>query len=445
MKKAHIVIIGGSAAGVTAAITCRRHYPDKEVLLIRKEREALIPCGIPYIFGTLGSIEKNLLPDAVVKGSGAEILIDEVVDVKRDEKIVITAGGERIAYDKLIISTGSVPGIPPIPGIDMDNIFPIEKNAESLKKVMERLKGASNLVIVGGGFIGMEFADECRKSFKAKITVVEMLPHPLMLNFDEELCIAAEEIEKKMGVDIMAPERVESFIGNGKVKGVRLASGKEIEADMALIATGYVPNTKLAEKIGLEIGPTKAIKVDRYMRTNDENIFACGDCAEKFSFFDGKPSNLRLASIAAMEARIASANLFGPRRMNEGVIGVFSTILSGTVFALAGLSEKEAKAKGYEITVGKWEGVNRHPGSMPEAENLKLKLIFEKGTGVILGGELMGAKSGGEIINIIGAAISKRMTAEEIARSQMGTHPALTASPIAYPIPNAAEMACIGP
>ena len=92
MKKAHIVIIGGSAAGVTAAITCRRHYPDKEVLLIRKEREALIPCGIPYIFGTLGSIEKNLLPDAVVKGSGAEILIDEVVDVKRDEKIVITAG-----------------------------------------------------------------------------------------------------------------------------------------------------------------------------------------------------------------------------------------------------------------------------------------------------------------------------------------------------------------
>jgi pyruvate/2-oxoglutarate dehydrogenase complex dihydrolipoamide dehydrogenase (E3) component len=194
--------------------------------------------------------------------------------------------------------------------------------------------------------------------------------------------------------------------------------------------------------MGLEIGTaTKGIQVNRYMQTSDDHIFACGDCAEKVSFFDGKPSGLKLASISTMEARIAGANLFSVRRVNMGVIGVFSTTVGNIAFASAGYTEKQAKEKGYSISVGTSESVNRHPGCMPGAANLKVKLIFEAGSRILLGGEVTGAFSGGELINTISACIHQRMTADDIATFQTGTHPALTASPIAYQLVNAAEIA----
>ena len=441
MKKADVIVIGGSAAGITAAITCRRHYPEKSILLIRKEKQVLIPCGIPYIFGTLGSPDKNLVPDTVLEKNGIELVIEEVTDIGRIDRFVTTAKGEKIGYEKLVLATGSIPIIPPIPGVDMKNIFVVRKDVSYLQQILEQLNRSSNLVIVGGGFIGAEFADECRKNRHIKITIVEMLSHCLMLTFDEDLCAVAEGIEKGYGINILEPEKVESFLGDSTVKGVKLASGREIEADTVILGIGCAANTKLAEKAGLELGPTKGIQVNRYMHTSDGNIFACGDCTEKVSFFDGKPSGLKLASTATREARIVGANLFGTRRINEGVIGVFSTVLGDTAFALAGLSEREARQKGYNVVVGESEGPNRHPGGMPEMANLKVKLVFERGTGIILGGQVMGAKCSGELINAISACIHEKMTIDNIATFPMGTHPALTASPVAYQLTNAAEMA----
>ncbi|MGE5593256.1 MAG: hypothetical protein ACM3X3_06200 [Betaproteobacteria bacterium] len=142
-----------------------------------------------------------------------------------------------------------------------------------------------------------------------------------------------------------------------------------------------------------------------------------------------------------MEARIAGANVFGTRRMNMGVIGVFSTKLGNTAFAAAGLTETTAKKMGYNVVVGQDEAVNRHPGGMPGAANLKVKLVFERGTGILLGGQVSGAESGGELINAISACIHQKMTFDDLATFQTGTHPALTASPIAYQLVNAAENA----
>ena len=210
---------------------------------------------------------------------------------------------------------------------------------------------------------------------------------------------------------------------------------------MVILGIGAVSNIGLAQEIGLEIGPARGIMVNRYMQTSDPNIFACGDCTEKVSFFDGKPSTLKLASIATMEARIAGANLFASSRLNMGVIGVFSTTLGDSAFAAAGLTERQAQKQGYNIIVGESEAINRHPGGMPGAENLKVKLVFEAGTQIILGGQICGAKSGGELINAISAFVHQRMTANDIATFQLGTHPALTASPIAYQLVNAAEIA----
>jgi len=442
VRQADVVVVGGSAAGVPAAVTARRHYPDRSVLLVRKESQAVIPCGIPYVFGVLGAPEKNLIPDSTLLDAGVELLVDEVADVRPDSRVVVTAGGEEVGYERLVLATGSLPVVPPIPGIDKGNIFAIRKDVSYLQRILEALDTASDLAIVGCGFIGVEIAEECRRRRPdLSVKIVEMLRHCLQLVYDEEFCVKAEAVLQEKGIELLLDERVEAFLGDGQVRGIRLSSGREIKADMVIVGIGAAANVELARKAGLELGPTRGIQVNRYMQTSDDHIFACGDCAEKVSFFDGKPSSLKLASIATMEARIAGANLFGPRRKNMGVIGVYSTILGDTAFAAAGLTEGEARRKDYRTVVGEWEAPNCHPGGMPGAKALRVKLVFEAGTLELLGGQVSGAKSGGELINAISACINQRMTADDIATFQTGTHPALTASPIAYQLVNAAEMA----
>jgi NADPH-dependent 2,4-dienoyl-CoA reductase/sulfur reductase-like enzyme len=442
MEPFDVVVVGGSAAGITAAITCHRHYPDKRIMLIRKETQVLIPCGIPYIFGTVDGPENDLIPDAVLDKNAIQFMVDEVTGLDRKARTVETASGETIGYDRLVLATGSLPIVPPIPGVDKDNVFAIKKEVSHLNTMCRAMDNASDLVIVGCGFIGVEIAEECRRRHNdVNIRIVEMLRHCLQLVYDEDFCVQAEQTLREEGVELLLDEKVDALTGDGRVSGVRLESGREVDADVVIMGIGASPNVKLAQEAGLEIGPGKGIEVDRYMQTSDSRIFACGDCADKVSFFDGKPSGLKLASIATMEARIAGANLFGPRRVNMGVIGVYSTLLGDTAFAAAGLTETSAREKGYRIVVGEAEAVNRHPGCMPGAESMKVKLIFEAGSRMLLGGQVSGAKSGGELINAISACIHQRMTADDIATFQTGTHPALTASPIAYQLVNAAEMA----
>jgi len=441
MKEYDVVVMGGSAAGLTAAITARRFYPEKKVLIIRREDKVLIPCGIPYIYGTVGSPEKNLIPDAVLEKNNIELLIGEARKIDRNGKIVETDRGDAIKYDKLIIATGSDPVVPPIKGAEKDNIYTVKKDDKYLASLLSEVDRSRDMIIIGGGFIGMEFADECKKNRDINISIVEMLPHCLMMVFDEDFCKQSEEMIMKRGVNVVTNERVEEITGNSRVEGVRLSSGKTIKADLLLIGIGVKANIGIARDSGIEVSDKGLIEVDRYMKTNDENIFACGDCCKKISFFNKKPVNLMLASIATYEARIAGANLYRINRSNEGAIGTYSTVIGDTALARSGMSISEARNNGYDIVVGKAEGPNCHPGCMPGSSNLKVSLIFEKGTGIIIGGQLIGAKSGGELINLISGCIYKKMTADDIATFQMGTHPALTASPIAYQISNAAEMA----
>jgi NADH oxidase (H2O2-forming) len=441
MENYDVVVIGGSAAGLTAAITARRHYPEKTILVIRKEEQVLIPCGIPYIFGTLGSCEMNLIPDAALEKNKCELLVDEATAIDRDRKVVVTAGGKEVGYQRLVLGTGSVPIVPPLPGADKDNIFAIKKDIHHLEDLQAALAKNKNLLIVGCGFIGVELAEECKKLGNLNIKIVEMLRHCLQLTYDKEFSVKAEQGLRNQDIEILTDEKVEAFLGNKAVQKVRLAGGKELDVDVVIMGIGARANTALATEAGLEIGPTRGIQVNRYMQTSDPEIFACGDCAEKVSFFDGKPSGLKLASIATMEARIAGANVFGPRRANMGVIGVYSTLIGDTAFCAAGLTEAGALEKGYNVVVGEAEAINRHPGGMAGGEMLKVKLIFEAGTRTLLGGQVSGAKSAGELINGISACIHQRMTADDIATFQTGTHPGLTASPIAYQLVNAAEVA----
>lgn len=438
MKKSDLVIVGGSAAGVEAAIIGSRQRQIDNLTVIRREQKVMVPCGIPYIFGTLGSTEKNILSDALL--GDAELIIDEVVSIDRQTRNIVTAGGNAVGYEKLILATGSQPAVPPIPGKELENVFTVRKDIEYLQSLQRALDDAETAVIIGGGFIGMEFADECRKR-GLNVTIVELLPHCLLLNCDEEFCIRAEEEVRKRGVRIICGNKVSAILGNHRVREVELENGERLTADVVILAIGVAPDTRLAQQAALEIGDFKGIKVDRYGKTGDPNIFAAGDCAEKYSFFTGKPVGLRLASIATHEARIASINLFEPRVENRGAIGVFSTRIGDIAIGVAGLTQRAAMEAGFDIVVGMAGAADKHPGGMPGAQQLQVKLVFDRMSRRLIGGEACGGISVGEVANITATAIGNEMTAYQLATLQIGTHPALTASPIAYQLIDAAERA----
>ncbi|MCK4552287.1 MAG: FAD-dependent oxidoreductase [Tenericutes bacterium] len=445
MKNYDIIVVGGSAAGIPAATTARKYYPNKSICIISDVEYIPIPCGIPYVFGTILDPMKNLIPvTKISEGNNLDLVISKVTEINRQKKYIRTDKGEDFGYDRLILATGSKPLVPPIKGIRLDNVFPVNKDAKYLQIIQEQLKKSKDIVVIGGGFIGAEMAEECKKNNKKlNVSIIEMQNHILKLVYDEEFCLLAEDALMKQDINLLFNEQVVEIKGNGKVSSVKLASGKEIKADLVILGIGAIPNTDLAVSAGLDLGPTKGIKVNKYQKTVDENIFACGDCTDKFSFFDGTPSQLKLASIATMEARIAGINLYKIRRYNRGVVGCFSTSLGNNAFAAAGITESVATLKCCDVVTGVAESVNRHPGGMPGAAKLRVKLIFEVASQKIIGGELYGAYSAGELINAISAFISKGMTAEEIVMFQAGTHPALTASPIAYQLVNAAEMALV--
>jgi pyruvate/2-oxoglutarate dehydrogenase complex dihydrolipoamide dehydrogenase (E3) component len=443
MIETDVLILGG-LSGITAGVSCRRHYPDKRIVLVRKEGTVLVPCGIPYIYGTVGGPQNNVVPDGLLEKNGIDLVKGEAVDVDLEKKIVTLETKEQIAFDKLVFATGSQPVVPPIPGVDKKNVFPVKKEFDYLQDVLDRMEGVKDLVIIGGGFIGVEFADECRKGRDVNVSVVEALPHCLQMALDDEYCGEAQEKLKESGVNLLCNSRVEAILGDEKVTGVQLADGKEIKADMVILGIGAKPNTALAENAGLELGFRKAIKVDRYMRSHaHSDVFACGDCAEKISFFTGRPVGTMLASIATSEARIAGANLFSPYLQNHGTISVFSTMINGRAFAAAGLTERQARDQGMNLVIGTAEATDTHPGGMPNSSMTKVKLIFAKETGVLLGGCISGGRPVGEMINVVSACILHEMTADDITRFQMGTHPALTSSPIMYPIVNAACRAAL--
>jgi NADH oxidase (H2O2-forming) len=436
-----VVIVGGSAAGITSAITARRYYPDSRIILIRKEENVLVPCGIPYIFGTLGSPEENLIPNDVLSKNDVELVVDEVTSINKSAKTVNTAKGKDFSYDRMVMATGSLPLVPPLPGVDLGNVFVAKKDLDYMKELSRVMEKAKDVVIIGGGFIGLEFADECKKRGDLNVTVVELLPHCLLVACDEDICVRVEKKLSERGINIMAGRKAKSIIGNGKVEYVELENGQKIKADLVIVGIGVIPNIELALNSGLEVDREKGLEVDDFMRTSDENIFAAGDCTEKNCYLSGKPRIMGLASIATTQARVAGANLFGVRRKMKCAVGIFSTCFGDLAVGSAGATEQSAQDMGIEIVTGKSSAPDKHPGSIPGTRELTVKLIFERDTGLLIGGQVCGGQSVGELINFIGAIIQHEMRADEVCTFQMGTHPMLTASPIAYQIANAAQIA----
>lgn len=445
MKNTDVLVIGGSAAGLSAALASKSHYPEKSVILIRKEEKVAIPCGIPYIFGTLEKPDQDVLPDAGLIKAGVEIIVNEVISLEGNQKTCQLKDGAEIAYNKLILATGSKPLIPGwLKGARLENVFTVPKNLEYLDAMNRKLEGMKDIVVVGAGFIGIEMSDELKKRGK-NVTLVEVLPHVLSLAFDPELAGEAEDILKERGINILTGHSVKEIIGKDRVEGVKIEYvdvTKMVKADAVILSVGYVPNIELAKNLDVTFNRDGFIKVDEYMRTDHPDVFAVGDCAEKRDFFTRRRSKAMLASIACAEARVAGMNLFKLSTLKTigGTIAIFSTALNGTGFGAAGLTETVARQEGFDIITGTFSGVDRHPGMLNNPHKQIVKLIAGRENGVILGGEVVGGSSTGELINIIGLIIQNKMNVNTLMTVQIGTHPMLTASPAAYPLIKAAEV-----
>ena len=442
-KKVDILVVGAGPAGMVSAITARRYYPDKNILVIKNVANGCIPCGIPYMFSSLKNPQDNILGIDSLTKNNIEVVIDEASKIIREKKRVETKKAGEYIYEKLILATGSSPVIPDIPGIDKKGVYPIYKDMDYLKNCVEEIKKVKSVLIIGGGFIGIEFADEISKIRGLNVYLAETLPRLLANSFDQDFSLLVEEKLKNKDVKIILNDRVIEISGKERVEGARFENGEDLKVDAVILGIGAAPSTRLATDAGLDLGKGKGIWVDEYMRTSDPDVFAVGDCAGKRDFYTRKDAAVMLASTATAEARVAGANLYQLKvvRENKGTIAIYSTYVDGLVLGSAGLTETSAKKEGFEIVVGNTEGADKHPKSLPGASKIKVKLIFSRQSGILMGGQVSGGISAGEVIYVIGMAIQKRVSLTELETLQMATHPYLTSAPTMYPVVLAAQDA----
>ena len=436
MREFDVVIIGGGPAGVQAAISARNTNPDKSITLIRKERVALIPCGIPYTMHSLDSVDEDIMPDTILQKNNIDIVHGEVEG--RDNKTLKLIDGSQIGFDKLVMATGSIPIKPAIPGIENDNIYVLSKDYEYLKKMREAVDTAQSIVIVGGGYVGVELADELAKK-SVKVTLIEKMPSLLPTSVDQEFGDIIQTELEKQGVKVITNVGVDGFSNSGKSIKVELENGDSHEVDHVIISIGFKPDIRLARKFGLEINEDYGIIVDEYMKTSDDDIFAAGDCVAKRSYLIGDFRRIMLASTAMSQGRLAGSNLFSINilKVFSGTLGSFATKVGNVAVGATGVSETRAKGIKLEYCVGVAESVDRHPANLPNASKMRIKLIFAKHSHILLGAQISGGDSVGECVNMLSVMIQKNMTDMEIDTLQIGTHPLLTPSPLAYGVINA--------
>ncbi|KYJ87645.1 FAD-dependent oxidoreductase [Sulfurovum riftiae] len=442
-----VLIIGGGPAGGVCAVTAKMNYPQKKIVVVREMEVQMVPCAIPYIFGpTLGSSEKDIASCAKAEEMGIETMISKVESVDVERKTAYTDTHE-IHFDKLVFATGSVPFVHATleSSLKLKGVFTVPKNKQLIDEAKAYIDKVDNVIVVGTGFIGIEMAMELKESGK-RVTVIGGSKHVLKGTFDPEIAMQAEEILLSHGITFIGEDRVTAVLddnGDNMVNAVQLKSGKEVAAQAVILATGYKPNTELAERAGLALGYYGGIRVDEYMRTVNTDIFAVGDCSARRGFITRTPSKVMLASTSAAEGRVAGSSLFRLKYIKgfSGTIAIFSTMVGQTAFSSAGITEEVADANDAEIVVGTFSGMNRHPATIPGAQKQFVKLVAMRHGGQIIGGQVVGGNETGEMINLIGLMIETNMTVYQVMSMQVATQPMLTAAPTNYPIVMAATMA----
>ena len=445
--KCDVLVIGGGPAGGVSAVTAKTNYPNKEILVVREFEIQLVPCAIPYIFGeTLGCSEKDVASCGMASDMGISTLIGEVEDIDTKEKLAYMKDCQ-ISFDKLIFATGSEPFVHSSlqHSLELDGVFTVPKNKTLIDKLKDYSDSKENIIVVGRGFIGIEIAVEFATKNK-NVTVIGGSKHILKNAFDSDIGLQAEELMLKYGVKYLGDDRVVEIIDQNSdniVNAVKLKSGNIIDADVVILATGYKPNTSLAQKAGIALAHYRGIWVDEYMRTQNHDIFAVGDCSARRDFITKESSKVMLASTSSAEGRVAGSSLYGIKYLKgfSGTIAIFSTMIGKRAFSSAGLTQEQAQKANIDVVVGYFQGLNRHPATIPNAQKQLVKLVVMRHGGQIIGGQVVGGEETGEMINLIGLIIESHFDVYRVMSMQIATQPMLTSAPTSYPLIMASVMA----
>lgn len=415
-----LLVIGGVAASMSAASKLRRMDDQAEITVYEKGRFLSYgACGLPYYISGENDDYRKMIARTQEQFSERNIkthLQHEVLKVDTNKKEITVkdlTSGEIFSdrYDKLMIGTGTFPIMPPFPGAGLENVHVLKTMEDGM--ALKEISGKSevkDVVIVGGGYIGIEVV-EAMKTLGKNVRVIEM-GERILAPFDKEITDIAEKEIRDHGVELNLGEKVESFIGNGKVESVKTHKGT-YKADLVLVAVGVKPATKFLGGSGIELAENGAIIIDREMRTNVEGVYAAGDCAQVYHRLLEENDYIPLGTNANKCGRLAGANIAGSHEKYVGTLGSAAIKIFDMELGRTGLSEEDAKKLGLAYTTEFVKAAD-HPGYYPNQTPIWIKLICEKGTNRILGAHAIGNKGVVLRIDVFAVAIHNKMTAEEL-------------------------------
>lgn len=416
-----VIIIGGIAAGTSAAAKFRRMHKDAEIVIYEKNNIVSFgACGLPYFVGDFFEDSNNMIartPEAFIN-SGVDVkTLHEVKRVDFENKKVIVKdlkGDEEFEdyYDKLMIATGASSIIPPIKNLDIENVHTLKSMEDGIRlKELFRDENNKNIAIIGAGFIGLE-AVEAAKKYGKKVSVFQLGDRILQDVFDKEITDLLEEELRNHNVDLYLQESVTEIIGDKKVKRVKTPN-MEVEADVVIIATGVRPNTEFLKNSNLEMLPNGAIIVDNYGKTSIEDVYSAGDCATITQIITGEKAYVPLATGANKLGRIVGENLAGADIEFQGSLSSSCIKVMNMEAGRTGITESKAKALNLNyktVFINDMNATNYYPGQ----SKIYIKLIYDSESKVILGGQVAGYKDAVQRVNVIAACIYGKLTTKEL-------------------------------
>lgn len=425
-----VVIVGGVAGGATAAARLRRISEDIEIILVeRGEYISFANCGLPYYIGDVIKDRKKLLVQTV-EGMSKRFRLDirtfsEAKSIDPETKTVTIQNlqtGEvyQESYDKLLLSPGARPIVPPIPGLEENEVLFTLRNVPDTDRIKNYVDTyhPKKAVVIGGGFIGIEMAENLVHR-GIEVTIIEMA-NQIMAPIDFEMACILHNHLKEKGVNLIFENGVQSFTDQGKK--VILSDGTEIATDMTILSIGVRPENELAKTAGLELGERGGIVVNEYLQTSNPDIYAVGDAIEVVDYINGKKAMIPLAGPANRQGRIAANNIMGKKEKYHGSLGTSIAKVFDLTVASTGNNEKTLKRLGIPYEVIHIHPVS-HAGYYPGAKQLALKLIFDKETGKIFGAQAVGADGVDKRIDVIATAIKGNLTVEDLTNLELSYAP----------------------
>lgn len=420
-----VIVIGGVAAGMSAASKIKRMDKDSEVIVYEKgEHLSYGACGLPYYVAGINKDPHKMIARTSEQFINMGITLrtkNEVVKINPDKKQILVKDLENNKlyiddYDKLMISTGCSTLIPPIKGRELKNVYSLKTLSDGLilRHVVESQE-IKKVVVVGGGYIGVEVAETFHETGK-DVTIVELAPR-VLTPFDEEITNIVMDRMREDGINLKLGEKVEEIIGNDFVSGVKTDKGY-YDADLVVLAIGVRPATGFLKDSGIALAKNGAIIIDREMRTNIPDIYSAGDCAEVYSKIKEENAFIPLGTTANKCGRIAGGNILGKHDKYVGTLGSAAIKVLDLELGRTGLSEIEAKNLSYDYTTVFVKAAD-HPAYYPNPTPIWIKIIYEKRSRRILGAQAIGQKGAVLRIDMFAIAIHNNMTTEDLGMTDL--------------------------